>query len=132
MPNWCSNSITIGNLTIEQVADIARYIAENKGHFFEYFRPRPKEYDKDWYTWNSEYWGTKWDASETCITEFGIDFISIIFESAWAPPTELYYYMHDKGYKFVAEYSEPMMGFAGTFEDGMDMNWNTLKDEDVL
>ena len=130
MPNWCSNTITINNLSREQVKDMLRYIEENEGRFFQYFRPRPKKYDDDWYDWNLKNWGTKWDACDTYITEFGVDFVSIDFESAWAPPTELYFYMHDKGYKFVAKYAEPMMGFAGIFDNGMDMCWETLSEED--
>lgn len=132
MPNWCSNSIIIKDLTIEQVADLERYIAENDGRFFQYFRPRPKKDDDDWYDWNLKNWGTKWDACDTHISETHKDKIVIMFESAWAPPTELYYYIHDKGYKFVAKYSEPMMGFAGIFEDGMDMYWETFMDWETL
>jgi len=127
MPNWCSNTITINNLSREQVKDMLRYIEENEGSFFQYFRPRPKKDDEDWYHWNLGNWGTKWDACYTHVVEFGTDFVSINFESAWAPPTILYYYMHDDGYEFEAEYEEPMMGFAGIFEDGVDMYWETLE-----
>jgi hypothetical protein len=132
MPNWCSNSIKIKDLPIQKVYELVAYIKDNDGRFFQWLRPRPKDQDECWYDWNCEYWGTKWDACFTEVTRFGVDYVNIVFESAWAPPLELYYYMYDNGYKFVAEYSEPMMGFAGIFEDGLDMNWDTLKDEEEV
>ena len=126
MPNWCSNTITIKNLSREQVKDILMYIAENEGNFFQYFRPRPEKYDNDWYDWNLKNWGTKWDACDTHISEIHKDKIVIMFESAWAPPTELYEYMHRSLFQFKASYSEPMMGFAGVFENGFDTSWEIL------
>ena len=66
-----------------------------------------KKYGKNnWYDWNIENWGTKWNAYETEITE---DYIQ--FRSAWNPPipvlkklsslfpeTKIVILMHDEGF----------------------------------
>ena len=129
MPNWCSNTITINNLSREQVRDLMKYISDNEGRFFQYFKPRPQSEANNWYDWNTKNWGTKWDACETHISEIHKDKIVIMFESAWAPPIHLYETMHRNGYSFTASYSEPMMGFAGLFNNGIDTEWLILREE---
>lgn len=41
----------------------------------------------DWYNWNNNNWGTKWDVcGESRITEEGSTFVGYYFNTAWAPP----------------------------------------------
>lgn len=40
----------------------------------------------DWYTWCTSVWGTKWNASETSVSE---EDFAIYFETAWSPVVEL-------------------------------------------
>lgn len=129
MPNWCSNSITIVDLSKEQVEELIKHIGENEGRFFQCFKPRPQHEDENWYDWNIKEWGTKWDACYTCVSGSGDDWIVILFETAWAPPIALYTHMYQNGYNFYADFSEPMMGFEGNFQDGMEESWETLTED---
>jgi hypothetical protein len=40
----------------------------------------------NWYNWNHDNWGTKWDACEV-VMELGARATSYKFKTAWAPPT---------------------------------------------
>lgn len=40
----------------------------------------------DWYNWNCENWGTKWNAYNTAITENSPFFTEIEFDTAWSTP----------------------------------------------
>jgi Ferredoxin-like domain in Api92-like protein len=46
----------------------------------------------DWYIWNCEHWGTKWNACNTrlTITGNGSKVIKLHFDTAWAPPWPIY------------------------------------------
>jgi hypothetical protein len=41
---------------------------------------------EDWYDWNRYNWGTKWDASSTCIEELDDNNFDLKFNTAWSPP----------------------------------------------
>lgn len=40
----------------------------------------------DWYNWNCENWGTKWNAYNTAITENSPFLTEIEFDTAWSTP----------------------------------------------
>lgn len=44
--------------------------------------------DERWYDWNINNWGTKWDAYNTYIEDYGSS-VSMSFQTAWAPPVEV-------------------------------------------
>jgi hypothetical protein len=120
MPNWCQNVAYIGHDEQDLIDDLVDKINNDKEKFFEYIRPRPGAEDENWYSWNLENWGTKWEVSpyEYSINEDGKLYVS--FDSAWGPPTNLYDYMYDKGYDVEAFYNEEGMAFAGWYIDGED------------
>ena len=41
---------------------------------------------EDWYRWQIDNWGTKWDASSTCIEELDDNNFDLKFNTAWSPP----------------------------------------------
>ena len=43
---------------------------------------------EDWYRWNIDNWGTKWDASSTCIEELDDNNFDLKFNTAWSPPID--------------------------------------------
>ena len=45
--------------------------------------PRPAEEDDNWYDWNCENWGTKWNAKFVELHDDNDDFIVYQFETAW-------------------------------------------------
>ena len=43
---------------------------------------------EDWYEWNIQNWGTKWNASSTSIQILEDDLFHVRFNTAWSPPIE--------------------------------------------
>ena len=76
---------------------------------------------KDWYDWSCKNWGTKWDASDSYISDEGRDekweeyFIRISFNTAWSPPYE-YLYKATQKYpllRFTCQVEEESEAFLG-------------------
>ena len=50
-----------------------------------------REYGFDnWYDWQNENWGTKWDASEVVLDDWDVDSLFYTFDTAWSPPIGIY------------------------------------------
>jgi len=137
MPNWCSNTITISGEP-EKIKEFVEFLEEKDGkEWFDFFRPTPEELKEEgWYQWNVDNWGTKWnpDAQDWSVAE---DFttVSFWFDSAWAPPTELYnFIVENTDFDVQAEYNEEGMGFVGRFIDGDDeyYEYNDIDDLDDI
>lgn len=41
---------------------------------------------EDWYRWHIDNWGTKWDASSTCVEQLDDQNFNVQFHTAWSPP----------------------------------------------
>ena len=69
---------------------------------------------QDWYSWCADTWGTKWCPRVHTI-EVEETAVSMVFDSAWAPPTGLIALGSATfpTLTFILEYSEPGMGFLG-------------------
>ena len=87
MPNWCNNYLQIeGDYT-----ELKKFYDENfdddEGLQFCKSVPMPKEEEDNWYNWNCENWGTKWEIDD-CIFELEENdtLIAVNFQTAWAPP----------------------------------------------
>jgi len=86
---------------------------------FNHLVPRPAEEEENWYAWNIDNWGTKWDVSPDDWDRNG-NAISMSFDSAWSPPVNLYETLTNAGWHISALYHEPGMSYIGRFEDGYD------------
>ena len=147
MPNWCSNHITVRGTDQAEIQRLAKAFAE--GEFCNAVIPTPKDLTdtvsgfvgedqraaheaqmdrnvalyghKDWYSFQTANWGTKWDVEGDAIErdEDGLGF-SGTFESAWSPPMGVAEALVEQGYEVTLYYYEPGMGFCGKFEDGCD------------
>jgi len=113
MPNWCSNIIYLKHLERSQIERAEN--ALKRGEFMAEFFPRPES--KEWYEWNVENWGTKWDVVSESIFYQG-DILVARYESAWMPPIGFYQYLLKLGFVVRALYHEPMMEFGGIFDNG--------------
>jgi len=126
MPNWCDNSVKLYNEDVEKVSALAEEMGrENEeGKMiacpFQHLRPRPADQEENWYEWNLNNWGTKWDASIIDWERTYDNEIWISFDSAWAPPITLYDYLTENGWDVDAIYHEPGMNFAGQYNNGID------------
>jgi len=145
MPNWCNNQMTITHDNPEMMLPIIA--AWNSGEFFQTlvpcpqelrntvagFRPDPgheeqqknniKKYGHaNWYDWQVQNWGTKWDVGfeedHGNRGELHNGSMTVGFDSAWSPPIAAYQELVDRGYRITAYYFEPGMAFWGSFIDG--------------
>jgi hypothetical protein len=100
--------------------------------FFNVLVPRPIEESENWYNWNASNWGTKWDVNVEISEDTG-ESITLVFDSAWAPPIEFYNTMVEQDYQVLAYYNEEGMAFAGIYDSGEDMyfEYGDLSADDI-
>ena len=148
MPNWCSNTLTLKHSDPAMIR--RAHEAFERGELLQEFIPVPEELKgtmagsygdeskqrsleqqerenvekygyKNWYDFCVGEWGTKWDIGgdgyEAITTA---NEISMVFESAWAPPVNAYERLMDQGFEVEAMYYEPGMAFAGHWDNGHD------------
>lgn len=78
---------------------------------------------RNWYDFCVAEWGTKWDVGgEDTYVEVTKDsaaedkwYLNFSFDSAWAPPIEIYEAIAEAGHEIEAYYYEPGMAFCGKF-----------------
>lgn len=147
MPNWCNNSVTFSHGSERELDRLVK--AYNENRLFNEFLPCPEELrettapnDKnademiekygsaDWYSWQVNNWGTKWDVESVDQIDRGdgqMD-VTVYFDSAWSPPLEFYRAMEEMGWTVTAYYYEPGMAFCGKYEDGIEYHHDILGD----
>jgi len=121
MPNWNSNLLTVTSDDPELMAkikDAAEKSAESDS-FFNLLVPRPESEEGDWYSWNVNNWGTKWDTNVNIIDQSDNEIV-LSFDTAWSPPIGFYAALEEMGFEVDAFYYEPGMCFAGRYMDGTD------------
>lgn len=140
MPNWCCNALKVTGFKKDLDAFKATLNSkekdENGKEFINDFSfkqtvPPPTNYFSgslgmeekkmcaekglvDWYSWNTENWGTKWDACEVNLT-IKPKSVEVRFDTAWAPPLK-WLENASKAFpnlKFHMAYCEGGMGFYG-------------------
>ena len=87
---------------------------------FQMLCPCPDDQKDNWYEWNINNWGTKWEASIYDFERLDDNNIRVNFDTAWGPPTALYDYLFENGYDTTAYYDECGMAFCGKYEFGSD------------
>ncbi len=93
----------------------------NEGHFdFAKISPMPSSEElidigTDSYNWSIENWGQKWYIDQADYEDYGDDFYSVIFDTAWNPciPIILKLIELCPGLEFEYDYYESGMGFLG-------------------
>tara|TARA_R110002096_G_scaffold410610_1_gene610370 strand:- start:10 stop:750 length:741 start_codon:yes stop_codon:yes gene_type:complete len=153
MPNWCWNNLNVsGNeKQLQKFVEksMSTYDDGTERFIFNGTYPMPKTlritagshlsfiekikryiniklYGHDnWYNWSIANWGTKWDASEPSIQHNDIDYFSVSFETAWAPPVDwIDHIMQDfPDLCFELEYQEEGMGFGGLLQAQYETTW---------
>lgn len=89
MPNWVNNRVTI----VGSAETIKRLVEANMD--FEVLRPRPKEMEDQWYNWNVEHWGTKWNRVDYEVFSQKKKKLECSFDTAWSPPTAFFDHLLD-------------------------------------
>ena len=78
---------------------------------------------KHWYDYCIAEWGTKWDMNNQYEDEpYTIEgnAVTMVFDTAWAPPMQIYYALEEMGFELEATYVEQGMGYIGFYTDGVD------------
>lgn len=140
MPNWCQNTLVLEHedpTMIKRAED-----AFARGEFCQEFHPLPAELKDttspsrgddesavllekygyaDWYSFQVNEWGTKWDfGSADGINDVNENEIVIYFDSAWSPPIAMMEKLEALGFTVDLMYNEPGMAFCGRYADGFD------------
>ncbi|CAB4172046.1 hypothetical protein UFOVP1346_55 [uncultured Caudovirales phage] len=123
MPNWCQNTMVVLG-TREQIEEFEK---ANKGKetvlTFEAAVPKPESEKDNWYNWNCEHWGTKWDACDAQVDhsdlgwecEEGEESLTYSFDTAWSDPASWFEVLGAKwpDLKLILNYVETGMDFSG-------------------
>ncbi len=120
------NKLTVSHPNPDMVDRFEK--AYNLGKACNEFLPLPE--GEDWYSWQINNWGTKWDVGADMGTDkeerYGLkatrvdNEVCCSFDSAWSPPVGLYDELVDLGYDVKATYWEPGMAFCGIWDNGAD------------
>lgn len=123
MPNWCSNSVTFYNDDPAQIERLKNAYLEDR--LFSEFVPNPAGPEaENWYSFNSESWGTKWDSGGRDIVDICDTSITVMFDTAWSPPLAFYRALEEQGWDVEAQFYEPGMAFVGKYEDGVEESYD--------
>lgn len=99
MPNWVDNDLRIYG-SEEELRKIKDFVTNEDGEFdFKKIIPPPDHPDYNdeplsvidkspfnWYNWNWDNWGTKWNARESIVTGPEDGCLHAWFQTAWATP----------------------------------------------
>lgn len=94
MPNWVTNSIEITG-TSEAIAAIGGDLLIDGQPTFQALLPRPADQEDNWYDWNVEHWGTKWDVTSSSV-DHETGRLAVEFDTAWSPPMPWIHALADK------------------------------------
>ena len=135
MPNWCINNFRVTTDSSEESrVSLKNFLRENHPKTCEKFEseadretsgeltfwgacPRPESEEENWYDWNIENWGTKWDISAELQVD-NEDELCYQFDSAWGPPIAWFRKVAEKYtlLSFFIEYEEIGCDFWGILE----------------
>lgn len=122
MPNWCSNTLCIQFGNKSELKKIKKLLL-NKENVVDFALavPQQEQGTPDWYNWNINNWGTKWNACDSFSVEEDDEEIKVCFDTAWSPPEKWFYAFCDKlkdisrGITAQLRYEESGLWFAGTY-----------------
>ena len=122
MPNWCQNVATIYHEDKQKIDAIRDELSKPKDDvaLFNSLRPRPADQEENWYSWNLENWGTKWEASVYDFDRIDEHNIKVSYDTAWGPSIAFYEFLDSEGYEVDAFYHEEGMAFCGRYAYGTD------------
>lgn len=147
MPNWVSNSVSVRGST----EDLAKFreLAKGKGSptgiengkliydkgtgalsFWNFIEPEDKEHyftGDNWYNWNVENWGTKWDASDSAVSSVDTpEGLFYTFETPWGIPEPVFRAMVSQFPQLHFEFwSEEEQGWGASFASSIDEEGNS-------
>ena len=117
----------------EAVDALEKELSNKEGEgVFQLLRPRPSDQEENWYSWNVENWGTKWETSVYSWEKLNDNSIRMNFDTAWSPPIAFYDFLAQNTEWYVtATYCEEGMGFVGRNIGGDDEYYQYSDAEDL-
>ena len=64
----------------------------------------------DWYDWNSDKWGTKWNAVDSYMHK-GKSWVTFVFDTAWKCPLPIFNELAKLGYDMEIKYADEDYGY---------------------
>lgn len=122
MPNWCYTTLTITG-SEEKIKELSELI-NSTDELCNALIPRPETEQENWYDWNCENWGSKWDVRDLQVEWEEADEIHLSFSTAWSPIVPIFQHLEKLGFEVNAEYKDECYMFAGQYEGEV----NTLFD----
>ena len=149
MPNWCNNNLVLEHEdpamikrafdALERCEFLQEFIPVPKeltetmaGSYGDDEKQKALEAQEqanrdkygysNWYDYCVGEWGTKWDVGEQGASDVHPEgkILHTCFDSAWSPPVRAYEKLVELGFTVKAQYYEPGMCYAGSWEDGID------------
>jgi len=128
MPNWCCATVEI-SATEKEIKRLKKAVKDGnkekatKG-LLNALVPQPVfEDDQEWYGWNIENWGCKWEIGNVNFNDETKTSLSLGFDTAWGPSLQAFQTWAEEDpdtREFIYKYYEPGMAFLGTatYQDG--------------
>lgn len=108
MPNHVYSTLSVYDPTEEQREKLQEI---SKVGICQYYKPRPKDQDENWYEWNIENWGTKWGDYDT-----ELEYDNYDFTTAWSPISDEIIQMFANDFPNFEYIWEEEQGFGMLFE----------------
>ena len=135
MPNNTRNYVTLRHFSTKKINALKEELKKKDPEIFNHLRPQPptmfhgnlSEEDRieckltgvpNWYDWNCENWGTKWDAYGIDVINGTANTLELQFFTAWDSPIALFNYIYSKGWKVYARYRDEGDMFVGYYKNG--------------
>lgn len=135
MPNWTTNYVTLRHFSTKKVNALKEELKKEYPEVLNHLRPQPdniftgnlgdKEREEckqkgipNWYDWNCENWGTKWDTHGVDLIDETANTVDIQFDTAWSPPLAWFNYIYSEGWKVHARYKDEGFMFVGVYKHG--------------
>ena len=120
MPNWCYTTLNVDG-SKEQIKEFSSLVSraiENNNSLCNAIIPRPASEEENWYDWNCQNWGSKWDVTDMFVDHEDDTNLNLTFATAWNPIFPIFDELVKRGFKVKAEYQDEGYMFAGEYEDG--------------
>ena len=132
MPNWCYTTLNVDG-SKEQIKEFSSLVSraiENNNSLCNTIIPRPASEEENWYDWNCQNWGSKWDVTDMFVDHEDDTNLNLTFATAWNPIFPIFDELVKRGFKVKAEYQDEGYMFAGEYEDGNETDFEILVCED--
>lgn len=126
MPNWTQVNINIKRGScpddvwdrITSATISSKYSLDTKPGFMGTLRPIPPESEDDWYNWNCQNWGCKWDIDNFEGSIISTTEVRIRGQTPWGYPDKFLEFVRDIGNNVICTFSDEDFSGNYTWDNG--------------